>query len=64
MSTERFSGIPDWQAQINGLTEALEDVLELVAEDRRAGVRPDITCLAALDNLNRYLELIKQDMGV
>ncbi len=60
-------GVPsvgEWRGVLSGLAEVLESVLDRIDEDQQARISPDITCLEALDSLNRYLEAIKQDMGV
>ena len=56
-------GVPDWYGQLLALRETLNEVIFLLEEDEKAGVRADISCLNAFDTLNQFLESIKQDLG-
>ena len=56
--------VPDWYGQLLSLRETLNEIIFLLEEDEKAGVRADISCLNAYDTLSRYLDAIKTDLGV
>jgi hypothetical protein len=60
----RMGAVPDWEGTVATLVEVLEDVLDQIDESRRLGTRSDIVALDVLDTLNKYLDIVKTDMGV
>jgi hypothetical protein len=54
----------NWSGYVDGLQEVMEDLLFTIEQARRTGVRDDITCLEIYDNLNRYLDAVKQELGI
>ena len=61
---ERQRSIPDWNGTLSSLKEVLDDVAFTIQMGEETGVRPDILTLEAFDVLDRYISLIKLEMGL
>lgn len=55
---------PNWAGVVSSMTETLDDLLDTLDMHRQLGTRPDIVALEALDELDRFLSMMKQDLGV
>lgn len=64
MSYMGRASAPDWDEVLTGLQDTMKDILLSLELSAREGVRNDLRCLEALDELNRYLDSVKQDLGV
>lgn len=54
----------EWLIVLEGLEEALEDILSNLRIARKEEIPPDIIALELFDILDRYLGSIKKDLGV
>ncbi len=62
MSDQR--AVPQWEGYLDSLQETLESILYSIEANRRMGVRANIACLEAYDELDRYMSTIKSDLGI
>jgi hypothetical protein len=53
-----------WAGTLETLEENLDGILITVRLGKEEGIRKDILCLEAFDELDRYLSSVKRDLGI